>query len=575
MIRRLELAHRRGDPRGRRVLDRRCRSSSTCSTSAILVIGGSYVLTRLGLTDLEAGYAVSQLHGHVGEQLRVTYTLRNAEPPAQAVAGGPQPDDPARRRCPAARSRSAARAERSWLVRVPLTRRGHFRIEPLQIRTGDPFGFFEASATVGQGVTVIVYPRIEPLPALAAAGGQHRGQPRGARADAPDDAARHDRPAVRARATLQPDPLEDDGPPRRDPGQGVRPRADRRRVDLPRPRARRSRPAGRRVDGRGRRPGRRRRSPTRRSVENRAVGHDRQRPPDGVLPAGPRRPPAPQGHAAPRGRRGRRQRRRCVEALVARPAPAAAGHDRRRHHAVARPRLGPAAGRPCGRGASPASSSSSTPRSVRSLRRTATPRPRSGRALAVAAPDQETRALSHALSEYEPPSTGSSPAGPRRGAEVSDERPAARRPIRSRSATSFAPRPPDPTERARAAPYRGIPLAPGGGLADGPPRVPPRHALAGRSTTPAGSWASSGWTRVPAVGGPRRSGLGDVRRQGRLGALDDPRARRRLRRRSSSPIFVGHRAADVPGGGTGRVVPGHRGRGDQARPRLHRSATGP
>ena len=47
---------------------------------------------------------------------------------------------------------------------MPLTRRGHFRIEPLQIRTGDPFGFFEASAAVGQGVTLIVYPRVEPLP---------------------------------------------------------------------------------------------------------------------------------------------------------------------------------------------------------------------------------------------------------------------------------------------------------------------------------------------------------------------------------------------------------------------------
>src|SRR4029079_15673995 len=33
---------------------------------AILVIGGSYILTRLGQADLEAGYAVSQLTGHVG-----------------------------------------------------------------------------------------------------------------------------------------------------------------------------------------------------------------------------------------------------------------------------------------------------------------------------------------------------------------------------------------------------------------------------------------------------------------------------------------------------------------------------
>src|ERR1044072_7506628 len=44
---------------------------------SILVYGGSYVLVRLGLSDLEAGYAVSQLHGHVGDRMRVTYTLRN------------------------------------------------------------------------------------------------------------------------------------------------------------------------------------------------------------------------------------------------------------------------------------------------------------------------------------------------------------------------------------------------------------------------------------------------------------------------------------------------------------------
>ena len=130
---------------------------------AIIVIGGSYIVTRLGLSDLEAGYAVSQLNGHVGDKIRVTYTLRNTSRvpkpwlevhnpttlpgglPGRAIPLGP-------------------RAERSWLVRVPLVRRGHFRIEPLQIRTGDPFGFFEASASVGQGVAVVVYPRIEAVP---------------------------------------------------------------------------------------------------------------------------------------------------------------------------------------------------------------------------------------------------------------------------------------------------------------------------------------------------------------------------------------------------------------------------
>jgi uncharacterized protein (DUF58 family) len=130
---------------------------------AILVVGGSYVLTRLGLSDLEAGYAVSQLHGHVGDKLKVTYTLRNASRLPKfwleihnptSLPGG----------LPGRAITLGGATERSWLIRASLVRRGHFRIEPLQIQTGDPFGFFEASAAVGQAVSVIVYPRIEPLP---------------------------------------------------------------------------------------------------------------------------------------------------------------------------------------------------------------------------------------------------------------------------------------------------------------------------------------------------------------------------------------------------------------------------
>jgi len=130
---------------------------------ATLVIGGSYILTRLGLADLEAGYAVSQLTAHVGDKLQVTYTLRNTSRLPKpwleihnptTLPGG----------LPGRAITLGSRSERSWLVRAPLLRRGHFRIEPLQIRTGDPFGFFEASASVGQGIAVVVYPRVEKLP---------------------------------------------------------------------------------------------------------------------------------------------------------------------------------------------------------------------------------------------------------------------------------------------------------------------------------------------------------------------------------------------------------------------------
>ncbi|MBA2757826.1 MAG: DUF58 domain-containing protein [Chloroflexi bacterium] len=130
----------------------------------LLVVGGSYVLVRSGLSDLEAGYAVSQLHGHVGDRMRVTYTLRNGsrlpKPWLELHNPTTMPGG-----LPGRALNLRGRAERSWLIRVPLTRRGQFRIEPLHIRTADPFGFFEAAATVGQAVSVVVYPRLEALPA--------------------------------------------------------------------------------------------------------------------------------------------------------------------------------------------------------------------------------------------------------------------------------------------------------------------------------------------------------------------------------------------------------------------------
>ena len=154
----------RGHPGHRRVLDRRWPFLFYLLYLGILVLGGSYVAVRLGLTDLEAGYAVSQLSGHVGDQMRITYTLRNGSriPKPWLEVHNPTTLPGS---LPGRAISLGGRSERSWLVRAPLTRRGHFRIEPLHIRTGDPFGFFEASATVGQGVSVIVYPKLEPLPA--------------------------------------------------------------------------------------------------------------------------------------------------------------------------------------------------------------------------------------------------------------------------------------------------------------------------------------------------------------------------------------------------------------------------
>src|SRR2546422_6951260 len=95
----------------------------------VLVVGGSYVLTRLGLADLEAGYAVNQLSGHVGDRIRVTYTLRNTSRVPKPWLEIHNPTS-----LPAGLPRRAVSlggpAQRSWLIPPPLTPRGPFPVQP-------------------------------------------------------------------------------------------------------------------------------------------------------------------------------------------------------------------------------------------------------------------------------------------------------------------------------------------------------------------------------------------------------------------------------------------------------------
>ena len=145
-------------PRSRRAT-RSCSSSCTsaCSSSGVVhPHAAGAVRPRGGLRGEPAA-------GHVGDRLRITYTLRNTgrmpKPWLEVHNPTTLPGG-----LPGRAISLGGRDERSWLVRTPLDRRGHYRIEPLQIRTGDPFGFFEASAAVGQGVTLVVYPKVDALP---------------------------------------------------------------------------------------------------------------------------------------------------------------------------------------------------------------------------------------------------------------------------------------------------------------------------------------------------------------------------------------------------------------------------
>ena len=288
----------------------------------LLAVGGSYVLTRFGLADLEAGYRVDHRQGHVGDDLRTTYSISNA-------SGLPKPwlevYNPTDLPVPLPGGRWACdpglsgRGSRS----CPLTRRGTYRIEPMVVRTGDPFGFFEAAATVGRPDGGDRLPPCRSAAALAAAQRQPGGLALRAGADAPDHSAGDDRPALRSRRQLQPDPLALHRAPGGDPGQGVRPRADRRRLAVRGSRCRGAGRRGRHLDGRGVSPSGRLDSP-RRDPGEPSSRPDFQRPQASLDSGRPGPPPATQDHAAARGCRRRRPDAPCGVA-PGRPAAGCGG----------------------------------------------------------------------------------------------------------------------------------------------------------------------------------------------------------------------------------------------------------
>jgi uncharacterized protein (DUF58 family) len=121
------------------------------------------MLTRQGLAGLEAGFGLDRPQAQVGDSVRAWTTLRNRSriPKLWLEVNSPSTlPEPIVGRALSL----GARATRTWFVEVPLTRRGHYRVDPMSIRTGDPFGLFTASASVGAGTGLVVYPAVDPLP---------------------------------------------------------------------------------------------------------------------------------------------------------------------------------------------------------------------------------------------------------------------------------------------------------------------------------------------------------------------------------------------------------------------------
>ncbi len=129
----------------------------------LVSVGLAYLLARRGLTNLEAGSWLDRQHATVGDTLTVTYTLRSAArlpKPWLEIHSPSTLPIPIPGRVISLRPRTS----RTWAARVPLSDRGQYRVDPMVVRTGDPFGLFESVASVGPGAALLVYPRVETLP---------------------------------------------------------------------------------------------------------------------------------------------------------------------------------------------------------------------------------------------------------------------------------------------------------------------------------------------------------------------------------------------------------------------------
>lgn len=70
------------------------------------------------------------------------------------------------------------RAEGSWTARTRAERRGRYRLGPIELRSGDPFGLFSEHRRLDLTHELLVYPALVPLPARERAGGELSGASR-------------------------------------------------------------------------------------------------------------------------------------------------------------------------------------------------------------------------------------------------------------------------------------------------------------------------------------------------------------------------------------------------------------
>jgi uncharacterized protein (DUF58 family) len=121
------------------------------------------VLARLTLEGLSVTRTLGQSYAHLGDTIELGYELANDHALGKLWlevferSNWPEP-------LPGRVLAIGGHKVRKWKVLAKAQRRGRFRLGPIVLRSGDPFGLFGTEARIPSEVLLLVYPRVVALP---------------------------------------------------------------------------------------------------------------------------------------------------------------------------------------------------------------------------------------------------------------------------------------------------------------------------------------------------------------------------------------------------------------------------
>ncbi len=131
----------------------------------LLFVGvAMWINARLTLNGLSITRVLSQTYAHLGDTFEMVYELKNSSSfgklwlEISEESNWPEPL-PGR-----VLSIGGNGKTRKWKVLAKAIRRGRYKVGPIVLRSGDPFGLFPREVRVPLVSLLLVYPRVAPLP---------------------------------------------------------------------------------------------------------------------------------------------------------------------------------------------------------------------------------------------------------------------------------------------------------------------------------------------------------------------------------------------------------------------------